>query len=129
MKDLMNLKIITPERTFFEGETEFVEFTTEEGPMGVYPRHEAVTVMLAPGVLHIHQNGEERKAAMHSGFAVILPEEITILAEIAEWPEEIDLNRANEAKIRAERRIREDGSTIRDELALRRALARIEIAK
>lgn len=125
----MMLKIITPERTFFEGMTEFVEFTTEEGPMGIYPRHEAVTVMLAPGVLHIYQEGVEKKAAMHAGFAMILPEEITILAEIAEWPEEIDLNRANEARIRAERKIREDGSTMREELALRRALARIEIAK
>ena len=125
----MELTIVTPERTFFTGETDFVEFTGADGRVGVYPGHEAMTIVLEPGVLHIHNGAEDRKAALHSGFAEILPDKIRILAQVAEWPEEIDKNRAEEARIRAERRIREDGSSIRDELALRRAIARIESTK
>ena len=121
-----DLKIITPERTFFEGKSDFCEFTTVDGRVGVLAGHEAMTLILAPGVLHIHNGGEDRKAALHAGFAEVLPGSITVLAQIAEWPEEIDKNRAEEARIRAERRIKEDGSSIRDELALRRAIARIE---
>jgi F-type H+-transporting ATPase subunit epsilon len=76
----------------------------------------------------IHQNADVRKAAIHSGFAEILPESVTILAEIAEWPEEIDVNRANEARIRAERRLASNDANInmlRAELALKRSLARL----
>ena len=129
MSEFVTLKIITPERLFYEGQTSFVEFTTAEGDVGVLPGHEAMTYLLAPGVLKIHEEGGVKKAALHTGFAEILPEEIRILAQIAEWPEEIDKNRAEEAKIRAERAIREDGSNIREELALRRAIARIEAVK
>ena len=118
--------IITPERTFFEGDIAFTEFSTEEGRVGIYPGHEALTLMLSPGVLLIRDEKGERKAALHKGFAEILPDRVTVLAQIAEWPEEIDRNRAEEARIRAEREIRENGSSLREELALRRAIARIE---
>ena len=111
MSEYFPLKIITPERLFYEGQARFVEFRTEEGNVGV------------------HEEGGMKKAALHTGFAEILPDEVRILAQIAEWPEEIDENRAMEAKIRAERAIREDGSNLREELALRKAIARIEAAK
>lgn len=129
MAETLRLTIITPERTFFEGDARLVEFTSSEGRVGIYPLHEAMTVLLSPGVLFIHMGDQVKKAAMHAGFAEILPDSVKILAEIAEWPEEIDRNRAEEARIRAERAIREDGSSIREELALRRALARIEASK
>ena len=76
----------------------------------------------------IHNNGKERKAALHSGFAEITPDKIMILAEAAEWPDEIDFKRAEEARIRAERRLAGSESGIdisRAEAALRRSLARI----
>ncbi len=129
MSEYFTLKIITPERLFYEGQTDFVEFRTEEGDVGVLKGHEAMTYLLSPGVLKIHEEGGVKKAALHTGFAEILPEEVRILAQIAEWPEEIDRNRAEEARIRAERAIREDGSTLREELALRKAIARIEAVK
>ena len=129
MSEFFTLKILTPERLFYEGKASLVEFTTEEGDVGVLPGHEAITYLLSPGVLRIHEEGGVRKAAMHAGFAEVLPDGIRILAQIAEWPEEIDENRAREAKIRAERAIREDGSNLREELALRRAIARIESLK
>ena len=129
MSEYFPLKIITPERLFYEGQARFVEFRTEEGNVGVLKGHEAMTYLLSPGVLKIHEEGGMKKAALHTGFAEILPDEVRILAQIAEWPEEIDENRAMEAKIRAERAIREDGSNLREDLALRKAIARIEAAK
>jgi len=129
MSEYFTLKIITPERLFYEGEARLVEFTTESGDVGVLKGHEAMTYLLSPGVLRIYEEGGMKKAALHTGFAEILPEEVRILAQIAEWPEEIDENRAMEAKIRAERAIREDGSSLREEIALRKAIARIEAKK
>lgn len=126
MADSMKLKIVAPERIFFEGDTSFLEFTTTEGDMGIYPNHIPLTAIIAPGVLRIHENGEVKEAALMSGFIQILQDNVTILAESVEWPDEIDANRAKEAEIRARRRI-EDGSGIdlnRAELALKRALIR-----
>lgn len=121
------LEIITPERVFYRGQVRLVEFRSSEGYLGVLAGHVPTVCILEPGVLHLYEENGEKKAALHRGFAEITGEKVSILAEIAEWPEEIDLNRAKEAKIRAERRI-SDGSDdlARDELALRRAIARIE---
>lgn len=83
-----------------------IEFNTAAGELGVYARHIPLTTVLAPGVVTIHKQGEEDIiAAVHSGFAEILPEKVTLLAEIAEWPNEIDKARAEAAKARAEERL------------------------
>ena len=69
-----------------------------------------------------------KKAALHTGFIEVLPEEITIMAEVVEWPDEIDIKRADEARIRAERRLKEHNAEIdvlRAKMALRRALTRL----
>ena len=129
MADTLQLIIITPEREFFRGEATFVEFTTTDGDVGIFPKHVPTTVVLDPGVLRIHQGKEAREAALHSGFAEILPDRVTVLAQIAEWPEEIDRNRAEEDRIKAERALMEDGSSAKDEIRLRRAIARIEASK
>ena len=130
-KDCFSLRIITPERIFYEGSATMVEMNTVEGEIGVYPRHIPMTVIVAPGILNIYEEGGEvKKAALHAGFAEILPEKITILAEIIEWPEEIDKGRAEEARLRAEERIRTRGQgvdIVRAEAALHRALTRIDI--
>lgn len=126
MDELFDLRIITPERIFYSGKVRFVEFTASEGKVGIYKGHEAMTMLLSPGVLVIHEENAVKKAAMHTGFAEVTEDSVNVLAQLAEWPEEIDRNRAEEARIRAERAIREDGSNIREELALRKAIARIE---
>lgn len=122
------IKIITPERVFYEGTATMAEFNTMEGEIGVYAAHIPMTVILRPGVLTLTQEDGQKKAALHTGFAEILPEQITILAEEAEWPGEIDIARAQAAKERAEERIRErrtDTDIARAETALQRAVARI----
>lgn len=125
------LKIITPDRTFFEGQVSMVEFNTTEGRIGVYKNHIPLTVIIKPGVLTI--TGEQvLKAALHSGFAQIAQDRITILAEVIEWPDEIDRGRAEAAKDRAEKLLAEHASTTdiaRAETALSRAVARINVLR
>lgn len=129
-ENVIKVKIIAPDRLFYEGDAEMVEMTTTEGQVGIYRNHIPLTAVVAPGVVRVHESdGAVKIAALHAGFVEILPESITILAETVEWPEEIDINRANEAKIRAERRIAEkatETNMARAELALKRAVARIE---
>lgn len=125
------LKIIAPERIFFEGDVPFVEFRTTEGEIGIYPGHIPLTSIIAPGVVRIHtESGEIKEAALLEGFTEILPKEVVILAETVEWPDEIDVNRAKEAQIRAERRLKSlDGDMNRAELALKRAIVRQRLAR
>ncbi|MBO4695827.1 MAG: ATP synthase F1 subunit epsilon [Lachnospiraceae bacterium] len=123
----LKLNVYSPTRIFFEGEAEFVEFVTTEGELGIYPNHIPLTAVVAPGILKITEDGKVREATLLDGFVTVLPDEITILSEACEWPEEIDIHRAEEAKIRAERKLAME-QTVRDELALRRALVRMQLA-
>ncbi len=126
------LKIITPDRVFYEEEVSMVEFNTVEGEVGIYKDHIPMTMIVAPGILTITQGDEVKEAALHAGFSEVLPDKVTILAEIIEWPGEIDVARAEEAKSRAEERIREHapGTDMRRaEMSLKRAVARIEVVK
>lgn len=126
------LKIITPDRVFYEGMVEMVEFNTTEGEIGVYKRHIPMTVIVKPGILTITEEEGTKEAALHAGFAEILPDKITIMAEIVEWPVEIDGERAEQAKERAMDRIHNktsDTDIARAETALQRAIARIEVLK
>ena len=130
--NLFKLKIITTERVFYEGEVSMVEFNTTEGEIGIYKKHVPTTVIVSPGILTITEAEETKEAALHAGFAEILQEEVVILAEIVEWPEEIDLDRAKAARDRAEERIHSktpETDVMRAETALQRALARIHVIK
>lgn len=131
-KNTFLLRIITPERLFYEGVAEMVEFNTTEGEIGVLSGHVPLTVILKPGILNIHEPEGEKKAALHSGFAEILQDRVTILAEIVEWPEEINEGRAEAAKTRAEERLRSrtpETDIARAETALLRAVARIDLLR
>ena len=125
-----SLEIISPETTFYKGEVNFLELTTSEGEVGIYMNHIPMTNVIVPGIVTIHEADGVKEAAVHSGFMVILQDSVKIMAEVAEWPEEIDENRANEAKIRAERRLKDKGSGIdvaRAEAALKRSLTRLNL--
>ena len=80
------LRIITPDRVFYENQVDMVEFNTTEGEVGILPGHIPMTVIVKPGVLCIGEPEGEKLAALHAGFAEILPEGVTILAEGIEWP-------------------------------------------
>ena len=127
------LNIVEPDGVFYEGEIDMLEFNTTEGEIGVLPGHIPMTVIIKPGIMTIYETGkEEKRAAIHAGFAEILQDKVTILAEIAEWPEEIDVARAEAAMERAQARIQEKASgtdMMRAETALLRAMARINLIK
>ncbi len=127
------LKIITPDRVFYDGEAIMVELRTTEGEIGILKHHIPLTCVIAPGIIRIRETDTEVKtAALMSGFVEILQDSVTILAEVVEWPDEIDLKRAEDARVRAERRLAEKADTTnlkRAELALQRSVARIEAAK
>ncbi len=127
------LKIITPDRVFYEGNVEMVELNTTEGEIGVLKHHIPLTVIVKPGILTItEEEGSVKEAALHEGFATILPDQMTIMAEIIEWPAEIDLGRAQAAKQRAQERIEKNDTETdiaRAQTALQRAICRIEASK
>ena len=122
------LEIITPDRVFYKGTASMVEFTSVDGEMGVYKHHIPLTTVLAPGIVSITGPDGKKEAAVHAGFVQILGEKVTYLAEIAEWPDEIDVSRAQAAKARAEERLRSHSAEVdvaRAEIALKKALVRI----
>lgn len=128
----MDIKIIEPDGMFYEGKAEFLEFTSVDGELGVYKNHIPLTTILEPCVVKIHVGGEMKKAAVLGGFIEIQKECATILAEDANWPEEIDVERAKASKKRAEERLakKENGLDMdRAEASLKRAIARVNAAK
>ncbi len=129
---MFQLKIICPDRLFYEGEASMLELNTTSGEIGVYAKHVPMTMILKPGIATITEKDGKREAALHSGFLEILPDKITVLAEVAEWPEEIDLARAEAAKERAEDRLDHKDQSVnvaRAEAALARSIARISLKK
>ena len=131
MVDKFKLNIISPEKKFLEGDCEFLEFVSTEGELGIYAKHIPLTTILEPCVMRIHNDGEIKKAAILGGFVEILQERVTVLAEDAQWPEEIDVERAKKAEERAKERLaKKDGiDVLRAEVALKKAIARQNAVK
>ena len=128
---LFRLEIISPDKIFYSNDVVMAEYNTTEGEVGVYAGHIPMTQIIAPGRLTITEEKEQKTAALLSGFVEITQDKMTILAESVEWPQNIDVERAREAKIRAERRLGAPGGETdmqRAELALKRALIRLDVA-
>ncbi len=128
MAEKLKLTIVTPDREFYKDDVDMVEFNTTEGEIGIYQGHAPLSVIVKPGILAITQGETVKNAALHAGFVQILPEEVTILAEIIE----IDGQRAEAARQRAEDRLKGNDNSLdvaRAEAALLRSLARINAAK
>ncbi len=131
-KNQFELRMIEPDGVFYEDKCELLEFTSTEGNMGVYPNHIPMTVILVPAVMKIHVDGQVKKAAILGGFVEVQKERVTVLAEDANWPDEIDVKRAEAAKQRAEERLskKESGTDlVRAEAALKRAMARLNAVR
>ncbi len=133
MDNTFKLQVICPDRVFYEGEASMLELNTIEGEVGIYKHHVPMTMIIAPGAMTITEgDGTKKDAAVHSGFIEVLGEKVTVLAEVAEWPGEIDVERAERAKERATKRLEEKltGTDIaRAQTALQRAIARIYVVK
>ncbi len=123
------LEIITPERNFFSGEAECVIFKSVDGEMGVLAKHAPTVATVNVGPIRINTQGKWVDAVVTDGFAKIMPDRVVIMTDTAEYPEEIDINRAKAAKQRAEERLQKQLSQLeymRSKAALTRAMARIK---
>jgi F-type H+-transporting ATPase subunit epsilon len=130
----LQCEIVTQERTVFSAEVDTVNLPTPEGRMGVLPNHMVMLTTLGFGEVVVRRGGEAEYFAIGGGFAEILPDRITLLADSAEQAEEIDIERAQQARERAEQAMREgipDDSEryAQIEASLRRAQVRIEISR
>lgn len=130
----MNVEIVTAERQVFASDdviTLIAEGT--EGQMAILPRHAPLVTMLEPSELIIRMtSGDEISMAITGGFIEVKPEKTIILADACERSDEIDLQRAEAAKRRAEERLKETGAGIdraRAEAALRRSIARLRVVE
>lgn len=133
MGKTFTLEIVTPDRRFYNDETEMVILKTSEGEMGVLYDHEPFVAPLAIGAIRIKEGNAFRWAATSGGFLTVRPEKTTLLVDSAEWIGEIDLERAERAKERAEERLREGKEkgvdVMRADAALKRAINRIRLGK
>ncbi|WP_427337922.1 F0F1 ATP synthase subunit epsilon [Caloranaerobacter sp. DY30410] len=126
------LEIVTPDRKFFEDEVEMVIVRGIEGDIGILKNHTPMVTPLSIGKIRIKKNGKIKEAAIAGGYVEITKDKTTIITDAAEWPEEIDVKRAEEAKKRAEQRLKSGKGEIdivRAQIALRKALNRLEVAK
>ena len=125
------LEIISPDRIFYTNDVLMVEYNTVEGEVGVYAEHIPMTQIIAPGRLIITEENGQRTAALLSGFVEITPDKVTILAEAVEWPQNIDIARAERARDRAQQILsaeEDEQIPLLAEAALKRALVRLDIA-
>lgn len=127
-----NLEIITPERTFFDGEVESVIIPTPDGYMSIQRMHEPMVIVLSIGVMKLQIDGEWSECTTSSGFVEIRPDETVIFSQAVEWPYEIDIRRAQEAREQAEERMRQKQSYqeyMQNQVALARAMVRLRVGR
>ncbi len=128
-----HLQIYTPDRLFFDGETENLIVRTTVGDKGILARHEPYVAALPIGKLKIKLNGEFRTAAVSEGVVKVSKDKTVILVQSCEWADEIDVERANAARTEAEQRMqslqKEDKDYLVAEYKLKRAINRIEASK
>jgi F-type H+-transporting ATPase subunit epsilon len=124
------LRVVTPNRLVVREDVEEVQVPGLDGYLGILPSHAPLLSELKPGEITYRHGRELTKLAVSGGFLEVLPEQITVLAETAERPEEIDVARAQAAKERAEKRLRgndPETDVVRATIALERALIRIQL--
>jgi len=132
MAENIFLEVVTPQKAVVSEEAQIVVAPGSEGEFGVLRGHTTFLTSLKVGTLRYKDaSGKERYLFVNGGFAEVLPNKVTLLAESAERRREIDVDRAKQAKDRAEKRIAgktDDIDLVRAEAALRRALHRLDIA-
>jgi F-type H+-transporting ATPase subunit epsilon len=130
MAETIQLEVVTPERQVVDEQAEYIEIPALTGYIGVLPGHAPLIAELAVGEINYRTGSNVKRLAVAWGFAEVLPQKVTILAETAERAEDIDVSRAQAAKQRAEDALRTAGveGNPDAQAALQRATARIEVA-
>lgn len=133
MADSISLKVVTPVRLVLEEQVDELTAPGPLGQLGILPDHAALMTTLETGQLSYRKSGANAVVTVAGGYAEVLDNVVTVLANAAEFPHEIDTARAEEARARAERILGESDQTDEDTLAaaraaLQRAVVRIETA-
>lgn len=132
MANTFQLEIVTPAKLLVKDAAEEVQIPGLSGYLGILPGHAPLLTELAVGVITYKTSGTTHTLAVAWGFAEVLPDKVTILAEAAEQPQEIDVERAQKAKERAEQLLKSNNPDVdyaRAEDALQRAETRLNVAK
>ena len=127
----LTLEIVTPDRSIVREEVDEVELPGSEGYLGVLPGHTPLLTMLKVGELWYRIGQEKHYLAIAFGFAEVLPDRVTVLAQIAERAQDIDIERAEAAKRRAEERLATSVPDIdfeRARIAMMKSLIRLQVA-
>lgn len=132
MAKSFHLEIIASDRVFYNGDCEHLVVTALDGLLGILAGHEPLVTSLPTGELKYMVNGEWKHAAISEGFMEVMPDFAVILADSCELPEEIDIKRAEEARRRAEEKLRQKQSIMEyyhTQAALNRAMNRLKISQ
>ena len=125
------LEIVTPERKVYAEDVNMVVVKGAEGELGILPNHIPLVTPLRISEAKIKQGGKESIVAVQGGFLEVRKEKVVILAESAELPSDIDVERAQAARTRAEQRLanarKDEVDFRRAELALQRAMNRLDV--
>jgi len=128
------LRVVSVERSLFEGDVEFIIANGADGELGVLARHAPLMTILKPGALRIQEvlGGTEQLLFVGGGFLEVLPDRVTVLADVAEHVDEISVERAEEARRRAQERLAGTLTTAEEvefQQALAMAEARLRLAR
>jgi F-type H+-transporting ATPase subunit epsilon len=132
MAEKLHLEVVTPERRVVEASTPQVQLPGSDGFLGILPGHAPLLTELGIGELSFEEGGSTRYCAIFTGYAEVLPDRVIALAEAAERPEEIDVERARKAKAVAEKKLATQGISAEEadeaRIALMRAELRLQVA-
>lgn len=128
----LTLEIVTPDRALVTAEVDEVQVPGAEGYFGVLPGHAPLLASLSVGEMWYRIGQETHHLALAFGFAEVLPDRVTVLAQIAERAQDIDVTRAEAAKVRAEKRVaggpQADLDFERARIAMMKSLIRLQVA-
>ena len=130
MPKLFNLKVLTPEREFFDGSAEAVTVTAPDGLVTILADHTPIVMPLDAGTIRIKIDGEWHISVNSEGFMEVSRHDVLIFVQACEHPDEIDMRRAQEARLRAEEQLRQTQSMREykhSKLSLARAMARLRV--
>ncbi len=115
MADLLTLEILTPQKRVLSTETPWVTLPGSEGELGILPQHVPLVTAMGSGVLAYEEDGQRKQAAVHYGYVQVAADRVTLLSQMLEPAEEIDLERARQAEQKAREQLRSAAAGGKDE--------------
>ncbi|MBE4907777.1 F0F1 ATP synthase subunit epsilon [Bacillus luteolus] len=128
----VKVNVVTPDGPVYEADVEMVSAKAQNGELGILPGHIPMVAPLQVGAVRFKNGSNTDLVAVSGGFLEVRPDQVTILAQAAETPARIDVERAKSAKMRAEQRLQAKQDNVdfkRAELALKRAINRLNVTE